>query len=119
MSTKIKANVPGLAMMNPLSPNSSAFTLIELLAVIAIIAILASMLLPALSKAKQRAQMVKCLNNLKQIGIGMKLYVDDYRETFPPAASSQYNSAVALGSPTDEVYANFPGGNDPSPAFKT
>src|SRR5438477_4281226 len=61
-----------------------AFTLIELLVVIAIIAILAAMLLPALARAKQAAQMTKCRNNLHQIGIGLHLYVDENRETFPP-----------------------------------
>jgi len=62
---------------------STGFTLIELLVVIAIIAILASILFPVFARARENARRASCASNLKQLGLGMMMYAQDYDETFP------------------------------------
>jgi prepilin-type N-terminal cleavage/methylation domain-containing protein/prepilin-type processing-associated H-X9-DG protein len=77
-------------MPRPCLPTDSsprAFTLIELLVVIAIIAILAALLLPALAKAKQQAQQAQCKSNLKQLELGITMYLGDFSDIYPSGAS--------------------------------
>src|SRR5690242_13719414 len=77
---------------------NQAFTLIELLVVIAIIAILAALLLPSLSKAKQKGWMTSCISNLHQIGLAMKMFADDNNELYPESGGDIPWSVIDAGT---------------------
>ncbi len=103
---KNKSKSPGIARASALP---KAFTLIELLVVIAIIAILAAMLLPALTRAKQAAMKTQCVSNLKQLGLGMNLFVDDNKQSYPPAGFE--GTGLSIQMTWDSYINRFIGGH--------
>jgi type II secretory pathway pseudopilin PulG len=81
--------------------------LIELLVVIAIIAILASLLLPALSKARAKAQRIKCVSNLKQIGAGFTLWASDYNSQFPWQVPNNQGGAQGFRAQNVQLFLQY------------
>ncbi len=99
----VNRSSPFLMFQSPHQNRRPAFTLIELLVVIAIISILAAILFPAFARARESARRSSCLNNFKQIGLGMMQYSQDYDETMPRFShGGGYNGFTGYGAAGDD-----------------
>lgn len=96
--------------MNLTSPRSrtslQAFSLVDLIVVVGILAILAAMLLPSLAKAKRKAQRIQCVNNLKQIGLGFRIFAVDNQDLFPMALATNQGGTKEF-VPTSPASVHF------------
>ena len=97
MKQTTRKSMPGCVGMRYRNHRTTGFTLIELLVVIAIIAILAAILLPVFAAARERARQTSCANNLKQCGLAIMQYTQDFDELFPPSHFSGGGSAAVIG----------------------
>ncbi len=111
VQSEIRNPKPAIRIIrNPKSEIRNGFTLIELLVVVAIIAILAAMLLPALSKAREKARQAVCLSNLKQLGLAFLMYVQDYNDYIFPMYLSMSSDGTRWYSVRNPVLYGHPNG---------